>query len=220
MSAKYKFNPESYFRSFSPAVSPAEVRRFIRRSPDHHHFKWDYLNSLVRPLELGQLPESNLSDLNFALGNLLIQLDDEGSLKPLSRLYLASLYLYVTQVHPGGSQLQDTAVRVALDSLIGNDDQERLELFTEFLSWLLNPKVAHRDAENFFVRLGVLIARTQLSIVKPSEFRMIKSHLPSWIRGVQEVRLLSSDPKFSQSWRRLLGKIESRERIEALLGLS
>jgi hypothetical protein len=220
MSAKAQFTPESYLRSLAQVVSAAEVQKFIERSPDHHHYKWDYLAALIRPIESAQFPRKSLSDLNFALSNLLIQLDDEGSLKSSSRLYLASLYIYVSQVQRGGSQLQDTAIRLALESLVDSEDRDRLELFQEFLRWLLSREVAHSDAESYFIRLGIAIARGQISEVDDSELREIEANLPSWVRGTKEVRLLSNDPKFSESWGRLLRKIRIRERIRPLLGLS
>jgi hypothetical protein len=220
MSARDKSPSMDYLRSLAQIVSESEVQKFIKRSADHHHYKWDYVGVLIQPLKSGRFPRTHLGDLNFALANLLVQLRDERSLRPASKLYLSSLYLYVSQVQPGGMQLTETATNLALDCVIGDDDRERLELFAKFLNWLLDPKIAHHDAEPYFIKLGIVIVKGQISEVADSELHRMETHLPSWIRGSKEVKLLSDNPKFPESWNRLLRKIKIGERIKPLLGLS
>jgi hypothetical protein len=219
MSRVLAFDQKCFLRSLAKVVNADQLRSFIRRSPDHHHYKWSYLDALLQPLESNQFPRTRLRDLNFALGNLLVQSQRDSAFKSQNRLYLASLYLYINQVKPSGIQLTEAAVRLALESLIPTGDRKLLEMFGQFLRWLIDPNVVHRDAESFFVRLGIVIIKGEVSRVDEAELAEIAAQLPSWVGGLAEIRLLSDDPNFPQSWRRLLGTIKARERVEHLLGL-
>ena len=50
-------------------------------------------------------------------------------------------------------------------------------------------------------------------------FRELKKTLPSWIDGSRDVKLLTVDPDFPQSWEPILSKVKARKQVELLLGM-
>lgn len=210
--------PKTFLRHMAQTVRSSDIRRIAKQSADHDRYKWDYVDALIQPLQTGRFPEVRVGELNFILGNLLTALDGDPKVKPANCLYLASLYLYVRQTNPQAMQLSETAIRLALHSIVNSKSPTQFELFWRFLDWLLEVSAARRDADSYFVRLGAGIAKAQMDGGKRLNVDEIERSLPSWVRGAKDVRLLTDDAKFPHSWKPLLTHFETSRDIKRLLG--
>ena len=210
--------PTIFLRYMAQTVRSSDIRRIAKQSADHAHYKWDYVNALIQPLQTRRFPEVRVGELNFILGNLLIALDGDAKVKPANCLYLASLYLYVRQANPQAMQLSETAIRLALHSIINSKSPGQFELFWQFLDWLLEVSAGRCDADSYFVRLGAGIAKAQMDGGKRLNVDEIERSLPCWVRSAKDVRLLTDDAKFPDSWKPLLTHLETSSDIKRLLG--
>ena len=215
------FTPEIYLRFLESVVSKRHLCAFIRNSPDYHQYGRGHLDAFTRPLSSGCFPSADAVDLHFDLGEIIGALDagSKARIGGVCRVYLASLYLYLSQIHPRGMSLESVAVRIALENLIDEKETKLFHLFRQFLLWLMELDNAHKNAESYFIRVGYIIANAQLPNYSIPSLHEMRSYLPSGIKDFKSVRLLADDPSFPTSWNGLLQKIEYREQIEPLLGI-